>query len=142
MFDDVPVFSALTGGVLIGLSATLLLVACGRIAGISGILNGVLDRRSDSAWRWLFLIGLVAGGTFHHLFLGGESAGESTLVLPMIVGGFLVGFGTRMGGGCTSGHGVCGLGRLSLRSLVATLVFVAAGMAIVYVLRCWAGGAG
>ena len=101
---------ALAGGVLIGLSATLLLWLNGRVAGVSGILNGVLfPKAGDVSWRAMFLLGLVAG--------------------------LLVGFGTRMGNGCTSGHGVCGLGRLSMRSLAAVLTFMATAIATTFLVR-------
>jgi len=143
--------SAVIGGGLIGLAAALLWLALGRIAGISGILGQVLDRvlgrgAVDSAWRILFLLGLPLGAWLA-VQLGWAAApsapppldGAAALVL-VIAGGLLVGFGTRLGSGCTSGHGVCGLARLSPRSLVATVVFMAAGMAATFVLRHLIGG--
>jgi uncharacterized membrane protein YedE/YeeE len=118
--------SAAIGGALIGISAVLLWIANGRIAGISGIIGGLLTARSDDiAWRVAFLIGLIAAPLVY-----GWSTGSlpriSVSVPPLIViaGGLLVGFGTRLGGGCTSGHGVCGLARLSPRSIVATALFM------------------
>ncbi len=135
-------YTALGGGLLIGLSAVLLLYLNGRIAGISGILNGALARtQGDTAWRVAFIVGMLAGGAAFwwltpHAFT--PRAGYPLhLLLPA---GFLVGFGTRLGSGCTSGHGVCGLGRRSLRSLVATVTFVACGMLTVYLLRHLLGG--
>lgn len=127
---------ALAGGLLIGLAAAALLLFNGRIAGISGILGGLLHpKRGDMAWRVAFLAGLViaplAYGVFAPLPDVGIDAGPWTLVAA----GLLVGLGTRYGSGCTSGHGVCGLSRMSPRSLVATLSFMLAGFVTVYVLR-------
>ncbi len=130
--------SALLGGLLIGAAAALLWLALGRIAGISGILGRALQGSDGSErwWRVLFMVGLPAGAALA-VALGlarAPSAPPANLVLA-IIGGLLVGFGTRLGSGCTSGHGVCGLARLSPRSLAATAIFVAAGMASVFVLR-------
>ncbi|MDH3691003.1 MAG: YeeE/YedE family protein [Gammaproteobacteria bacterium] len=129
--------SATVGGVLIGISATLLLLLNGRIAGISGIVGGVLTARSqDVLWRWLFLISLFLGAALYRVIAGDtELLPDRFAPILMIVGGLLVGYGTRLGGGCTSGHGVCGLGRLSARSLVATLCFVASAMVTVFLVR-------
>jgi uncharacterized membrane protein YedE/YeeE len=142
MFEQVPVVEALTGGILIGMAATLLLLFNGRIAGISGILNGLLDGRPDRLWRMIFLIGLLAGAAIHIYtsIRPGPAPTASLNLIPMLGGGFLVGFGTRLGGGCTSGHGVCGLGRLSPRSLVATLLYVAFGFVTVFIIRHLLGG--
>ena len=128
--------SALAGGVLIGLSATLLLWLNGRVAGISGIVNGMLGRnaRGELAWRVAFLAGLMAAGAVA-MRATGQGAGSPASLPLLILAGLLVGFGTTMGGGCTSGHGVCGLGRLSKRSLVAVLVFMGAAIATVLALR-------
>jgi hypothetical protein len=128
---------ALAGGLLIGLSATLLLWLNGRIAGISGILNGAMESvNGDRRWRWMFLGGLLAGAGLLRLWSGaGYYAADTYSPWLMTVAGLLVGAGTRIGGGCTSGHGVCGLGRLSLRSLVATALFVLTAMATVYIIR-------
>jgi uncharacterized protein len=135
--------SSLIGGALIGLSATLLLLFNGRIAGISGILNAFINpREPESAWRGLFLLGLILGAGVY--VWTQPSAAPAPAGLPMwILGaaGFLVGFGTRLGSGCTSGHGVCGLGRLSGRSLVATLIFMATGVATVFIVRHVLGSA-
>ena len=132
---------ALLGGALIGVSATLLLWLNGRIAGISGILNGAMESvDGDRRWRWMFLGGLLAGAGLLRLWSGaGYYAADTYSPWLMTVGGLLVGAGTRIGSGCTSGHGVCGMGRLSLRSLVATGVFVLTAMATLYVIRHVAG---
>jgi uncharacterized membrane protein YedE/YeeE len=129
-------WSSLAGGVLIGLAAALLLFFNGRIAGISGILGGLLRPvRGDAGWRIAFVLGLVVApltwGLFAALPVVRIEAGNVTL----IVAGLLVGLGTRYGSGCTSGHGVCGLARLSPRSMVATAAFMLAGFACVYIVR-------
>ena len=133
MHDFTPI-SALLGGALIGLASVWLLAANGRIAGISGILHG-LFAPPGTPWRAAFIAGLLLAG------IAWQLAGAP---VPLRAGfplgwaaaaGLLVGFGTRMGGGCTSGHGVCGLGRLSARSLVAVVVFMAAGVVATYVMR-------
>lgn len=124
----------LFGGILIGLSATLLLALNGRIAGISGMVNGAITFTTAEAWRWLFLLGLVAGGlTYEYALAPQPTPTYAFAPLTMIVAGLLVGFGTRMGNGCTSGHGVCGLGRLSGRSLAAVITFMAAGVVTVFI---------
>jgi uncharacterized membrane protein YedE/YeeE len=136
-------WSALAGGILIGLAATLLLAANGRIAGVSGVLNGAMRAvHGDTAWRVLFLLGLIAGAGLWLWFAPPDYSFAPRQGYPLWLlasAGALVGFGTRLGGGCTSGHGVCGIARLSVRSIAATLVFMAAGMAAVYVLRHVAG---
>ena len=128
--------AALAGGALIGLAAALFVLLNGRIAGISGVLGGLLvPTRGDVAWRLAFVLGLVGAPLLYRLFAALPTlqidAGYGSLVLA----GLLVGVGTRYGAGCTSGHGVCGLSRLSPRSLVATAAFMAAGFATVFVLR-------
>ncbi|PMB03998.1 YeeE/YedE family protein [Fischerella thermalis CCMEE 5198] len=129
-------FTALVGGILIGISATLLLAFNGRIAGISGIINGAITFNKDEIWRWMFILGMLLGGVLYEYGLGSQPTPKSTFApVAMIIGGFLVGFGTRMGSGCTSGHGVCGLGRLSLRSLVAVLTFLTTAMITVFIVR-------
>lgn len=129
--------NSLIGGVLLGLSATLLLLFNGRIAGISGIFNGLINPgQKDKAWRGLFLVGLILGAAAYVWSIPGGA--PVPLALPtgmLLLAGFLVGFGSRMGSGCTSGHGVCGLGRFSMRSLAATLTFMATGVLTVYVVR-------
>jgi uncharacterized membrane protein YedE/YeeE len=132
-------WSALAGGVVIGLAAAVLLLFNGRIAGISGIIGGLLQRRPEGlSWRLAFIAGLLLApllcrlaGTLPTPHI---DAGYPTLALA----GLLVGLGTRYGSGCTSGHGVCGLARLSPRSLIATLCFMMAGFITVYLLRHWA----
>lgn len=135
--------SALIGGLMIGAAASLLWLILGRIAGVSGILGRALEGSdgSERLWRILFLIGLPAGAALAVVLGLADipSAPPRQLELA-VIGGLLVGFGTRLGSGCTSGHGICGLARLSPRSLVATLIFMAAGMASVFVLRHVIGG--
>ena len=126
--------NALIGGVLIGVSATLLLLFNGRIAGISGIVSGALGFRAGSLWRWLFIVGLLAGGWLYEIVLAQQPTPVSAFApISMVIGGFLVGVGTRLGHGCTSGHGVCGMSRLSPRSLLATITFIVSGMITVAV---------
>jgi len=129
-------WSALSGGVLIGVAAAMFALLNGRIAGISGIVGGLLKPASgDIAWRAAFVLGLVGAPLVYALVATVPrpriDAGYATLVLA----GLLVGIGTRYGAGCTSGHGVCGLSRLSPRSLVATLTFMAAGFVTVFLVR-------
>ena len=128
---------ALAGGVLIGMAATLLLWLNGRIAGVSGLINGVLlPRRGDVAWRVAFLIGLIAvAGVYMAVVPGAPLPRTDFSRAGLVVAGLLVGFGTRMGNGCTSGHGVCGLGRLSPRSLAAVLTFMATAMLTTFAIR-------
>ncbi|WP_151443146.1 YeeE/YedE family protein [Halomonas lysinitropha] len=142
----------LAGGILIGLSATWLMATLGRIAGISGILGNLITLRpkGDSAWRLTFLLGLISGPLVLMLLGGGlgnvagapgEVVGEPAGgVALMLVAGLLVGLGTGIGSGCTSGHGVCGLARLSPRSLVATITFLVAAIITVFVVRHMIGG--
>ena len=127
--------SALAGGVLIGLASVWLLAASGRIAGVSGILHGLFAQPpGERRWRIAFIAGLVAAGIAWHLFAPPVETTSRHWIIPAVAGA-LVGFGTRVGGGCTSGHGVCGLGRFSLRSLVAVMIFMATGMAATFVMR-------
>ena len=125
------------GGVLIGLAATLLLWLNGRVAGVSGILGGVLlPRHGDLDWRVMFLLGLVtAAGLYLNLLPGAYVPRSDFPHAALIVAGMLAGFGTRMGNGCTSGHGVCGLGRRSARSLAAVVTFMATAILTTFVLR-------
>lgn len=127
-------YTALIGGALIGLAATVLLLMNGRIAGVSGILNGIFKSScGDVAWRVWFLIGLIIGGGLYIMFFPPAFEPRSGFPLALLViAGVLVGFGARLGSGCTSGHGVCGLARLSGRSLVATGVFLTTGMLTVF----------
>jgi uncharacterized protein len=129
--------SALIGGLLIGASAALFLVLNGRIAGISGILGGLLQpTRNEVGWRIAFLAGMFVAPLVYVAFGRALPAVTLDASLPLlIVAGLIVGFGTRLGAGCTSGHGVCGIGRGSPRSIVATLVFMATAIATVFVTR-------
>jgi uncharacterized protein len=138
MSNFTPLASTI-GGILIGLSATTLLTLNGKIAGISGIFGGLVrPARGDVGWRWraLFMAGLLAGGVLS-LWLrpGAIGPAPNLSLLPMIVAGLFVGAGTQLGSGCTSGHGVCGISRGSLRSIVATITFMTTGIATVYVVR-------
>ncbi|HEY9191884.1 MAG TPA: YeeE/YedE family protein [Methyloversatilis sp.] len=133
-------WSALAGGVLIGIAAAMFVLLNGRIAGISGVIGGLLrPSGGDIAWRAAFVLGIVAAPWAYSIVAAWPApqidAGQGALV----VAGLLVGIGTRYGSGCTSGHGVCGLSRLSPRSLVATAAFMGAGFATVYVIRHLAG---
>ncbi|WP_366556312.1 YeeE/YedE family protein [Aquibaculum sediminis] len=138
--------SALIGGAFIGLSASLLLLSLGRIAGISGIVGSLFTAgRSGAPWRVPFVIGILLGPFLVMIIGPALNAAPPEIIIeaswPIIVlGGLLVGFGTRLGSGCTSGHGVCGVARLSPRSLVATGLFMAAGAAVVFVARHVIGG--
>lgn len=125
---------ALLGGFLIGISATILLVTHSRIAGVSGILHGLLTKpAADGFWQLWFLLGL--GGAGFAFYSYRPDMFPTAIPLPtttVIIAGLLVGIGTKLGSGCTSGHGVCGISRFSFRSVVATMVFMAAGIATVY----------
>lgn len=131
--------SALIGGVLLGAASALLFLNSGRILGITGVLEGLISLKSnDSSWRLRFILGLLLAPPVAKLFFSPEWLSlpkiEASFTMVMVAG-LLVGVGTRLGTGCTSGHGICGLGRLSARSLVATLSFMFSGFATVYVLR-------
>ncbi|MDQ3060813.1 MAG: YeeE/YedE family protein [Pseudomonadota bacterium] len=129
-------WSALAGGALIGLAAALLLLLNGRIAGISGVLGGLLRPvRGDIAWRAAFVLGLVGAPLVYGLLQELPAPQIDADYAALTIAGLLVGVGTRYGSGCTSGHGVCGISRLSPRSLVATVCFMAAGFATVFVLH-------
>jgi len=120
---------------MIGISSLALLALLGRIAGISGIFAGVITAESG-VWRWAFLAGLIGGPMLLHSINGSGAPLPSEAGWPLtIIAGLLVGFGTRYAGGCTSGHGVCGIGRLSQRSMAATATFIGTGMATVYLMR-------
>ncbi len=137
MIENFTPVSGAIGGILIGIAATLLLAGSGRIAGISGIAGGLLARvPGDSAWRLLFLLGLVLGAGAYQLVTAAPLEVRIDVSAPLLIAaGLLVGFGTRLGGGCTSGHGVCGIARFSARSIVATIVFIGVAMATTFVLR-------
>lgn len=129
--------SGLVGGVLIGLAVALMLLLNGRLAGISGILSGMLSSKAGNmVWRLAFVAGLMLGALAYVLASGG-SLTVNVLASPpaILIGGLLVGFGTRMGSGCTSGHGLCGLALLSRRSVVATAVFFGVAMITVFLTR-------
>ncbi|MXO96587.1 YeeE/YedE family protein [Erythrobacter aquimaris] len=132
-FPDAAPMSGLFGGILIGLAAALMLLGAGRIAGVSGIAaraTGISDSGMSTSSAWMFLIGLPVGAAIVAIASGGLKPSFASPVY-LIVAGLLVGVGTRLGSGCTSGHGVCGVSRLSQRSIVATLTFMAAGIATV-----------
>jgi uncharacterized membrane protein YedE/YeeE len=127
---------SLLGGVLAGVASALFILNNGRIAGISGILGGLLNpRKDDVLWRIAFLLGLIAAPAITFMFIPAPVVTIEAETVTLLIAGVLVGVGTRYGAGCTSGHGICGLSRLSPRSLVATLTFMAAGMAVVFVMR-------
>lgn len=140
LWSEFTPWTSLAGGLLIGLSAALLIVLLGHIAGISGIAGALLQIPTWSSlqhwgWRLAFVLGLIAAPLIWQLFAPLPTMHMPSNPLVIVIAGLLVGFGTRMGSGCTSGHGVCGLSRLSVRSLAATLTFMAAGGATVYVVR-------
>lgn len=132
-----PFVLAAIGGALVGLSAVLMMALNGRIAGVSGILSGsVTQPAGDRLWRLLFVAGIILGGALPVLLDPGFKAPLPAASLGLaIVGGLVVGLGTGLGSGCTSGHGICGIARLSKRSILATLTFMASGIATVAVLR-------
>ncbi|MCC3304689.1 YeeE/YedE family protein [Sneathiella sp. HT1-7] len=141
-------YSSLIGGIILGIAATLLLMA-GRIAGISGILSNLIPPQSnDALWRILFIAGLIVGAAAYPLFGGDMSflninpyqLSDNAHYALLVVAGLLVGAGTYVGAGCTSGHGICGLGRLSLRSLTAVMIFMAVAVVTVFIMRTVVGG--
>ncbi|MDP2152462.1 MAG: YeeE/YedE thiosulfate transporter family protein [Methylotenera sp.] len=129
---------SLIGGLLIGLSASILIISSGKIAGISGIVAGLMQFKNTPKehylWRVLFIAGLLISSTLYALFTPLPVSEISASYSTLVIAGLLVGFGTRMGSGCTSGHGICGLSRLSLRSLLATMSFIFSGFVVTYVL--------
>lgn len=133
---------SLIGGGLIGIAVTIMLLFNGRVTGISGIVSSSISKPTpEGLWRWLFIIGMIVGGfviqaTKPDLFVNVSGRGS----LAVIIAGLLVGYGTVMGSGCTSGHGVCGLSRLSIRSLMATIIFMLFGFLTVQAIRYFAGG--
>jgi hypothetical protein len=135
MTDFTPIASTI-GGMMIGVASALMLAFNGRIAGISGILGGFIQGSEGRSWRGLFLLGMVGGGLLLAWQLPSAMPGAAIASLPLLVlAGLLVGFGTRLGGGCTSGHGVCGISRLSTRSLVATAIFMSAAGLSTFIVR-------
>lgn len=140
LWNEFTPWSALAGGLLIGLSAALMIGLLGRVAGISGITGALLQVPTWSSvkqwgWRLAFILGMVSAPLVWQLFTPLPDMQMPSNPLVIIAAGLLVGFGTRMGSGCTSGHGVCGLSRLSLRSLAATITFMATGAITVFVIR-------
>jgi uncharacterized protein len=144
VLENFTPLSGLIGGLLIGLAATMLLFLNGRIAGISGILGGMLvpSARSLFGWRSAFVVGLLLGASVYALVAGGVPVEVEASIPVLVFAGLLVGFGTRLGSGCTSGHGVCGIGRLSKRSIAAMAVFFSVAIATVFVARHVIGGSG
>lgn len=133
--------SALAGGVLIGIAVSVLFWVNGSIAGISGILGGLVSGgRDDVSGRLVFLAGLVVGNVVYRRLVADLPISVETPLPALVVAGLMVGFGTRLGSGCTSGHGICGIARVSTRSIVATAVFMATGAATVFVVRHGLGG--
>ncbi|QBQ55433.1 YeeE/YedE family protein [Nitrosococcus wardiae] len=140
MTEFTPV-SGLIGGLMIGLSSILMLLGAGRIAGISGIYGGLLTpAKGDLGWRIMFVGGLILGGATWPLLANPLPVDLQVSWPIMLFAGLLVGFGTRLGSGCTSGHGVCGIGRLAPRSMIATLTFMAAAGMTTFVIRHIFGG--
>jgi uncharacterized membrane protein YedE/YeeE len=128
---------ALIGGMIIGCSVSIMLLFNGRVTGISGIVNGILSpEKGDNAWRFTFVLGLLVGGLLLKIIAPQAFDGAlATSTSSVVVAGILVGFGTIMGSGCTSGHGVCGISRLSIRSIIATLTFISAGVITVLIVK-------
>ena len=143
MITQFTPWASLSGGILIGVSAVLLMFLHGRIFGATGILSGALFPTSSDDWVWraALLLGMVSGPGLYLLLTGDFPKVEVPVTLPMLlVGGFIVGIGVTLGSGCTSGHGVCGMARLSLRSVVATCTFMLTTFVTVYVIRHMIGG--
>ena len=132
-FTPIP---ALIGGIVIGLAVVLFFYSTGRLAGVSGIANNALTKNTSRATNLLFLIGLISGPIFYQTFISSDIPyliNNNTLIL--IIGGLLVGIGTQIGMGCTSGHGVCGISRFSVRSIIATISFIFSGAIVVYLMN-------
>lgn len=143
MFPEAQPLEGLLGGLLIGVSSALMLLGAGRIAGISGLATRALGlSRTGTPWPMaaLFISGLLLGAFLYQLLAGPIAAHYAPSTAMVIAAGLLTGFGTRLGSGCTSGHGVCGMSRLSPRSLVATVTFIASGMVTVAVVNALGGG--
>lgn len=137
MWSQLTSLPTMAGGLLIAISASLLMLFNGRIAGISGILNGILyTKHPDKHWRILFIIGLLAGGLLFQIIIPNYNLPrENYPRLLLVIGGFLIGIGTRLANGCVSGHGICGISLLAKRSLLATTLFMLSGMITVYIMR-------
>ena len=132
-FTPIP---ALIGGIVIGLAVVLFFYSTGRLAGVSGIANNALTKNTNRATNLLFLIGLISGPIFYQLFISADVPYLiNNNVLILIIGGLLVGIGTQIGMGCTSGHGVCGISRFSVRSIIATISFIFSGAIVVYLMN-------
>ncbi len=132
-FTPIP---ALIGGVILGASSVMLYLLYGRIFGISGILGHLFNNnKGDRAWRWIMLLGLVFGGYVSSQLSYGEIIESNHSNLKIFIGTFIMGFGARLGSGCTSGHGICGISRLSKRSIIATCIFMASGILTVFILK-------
>ena len=132
-FTPIP---ALIGGIVIGLAVVLFFYSTGRLAGVSGIANNVLTKNTNRRTNLLFLIGLISGPIIYQLFISSDVPyliNNNTVIL--IIGGLLVGIGTQIGMGCTSGHGVCGISRFSVRSIIATISFIFSGVIVVYLMN-------
>jgi len=132
-FTPIP---ALIGGIVIGLAVVLFFYSTGRLAGVSGIANNVLTKNTNRRTNLLFLIGLISGPIIYQLFISSDVPyliNNNTVIL--IIGGLLVGIGTQIGMGCTSGHGVCGISRFSVRSIIATISFIFSGAIVVYLMN-------
>lgn len=133
---EITILSAALGGVIIGLAAGLLLLTHKRVAGISGIASGLLlPWNAESGWRLWFVLGLIASAPLYRITVGEIVVKLDAPLAVLAVAGVLVGYGSRLGGGCTSGHGVCGIARLSMRSIVATLMFMLTAGVTVYIQR-------
>lgn len=141
-YSNFTPYSALIGGVIIGLSSALLLLFNGKICGVSGITGNILlFKQRDTLWRVMFFTGLVCGGVVSFTLLPTTKVFVvDTSMATIVCAGLLVGYGTRLGNGCTSGHGVCGMSRFSKRSILATCVFMLCGMATVYIVKHVVGG--
>lgn len=126
---------SILGGILIGLSATLMMLLNGRVAGVSGIFWGAITEHRNALWRVAFIVGLPLGAYLFHFFSGASTPVSDGSTMQAIFGGLLVGIGVKLGSGCTSGHGVCGIGRLSVRSVIATVIFMLSGIVTVTIVR-------
>lgn len=137
MMVEPNITGGIVGGLLIGLASVLLLVSSGRIAGISGILGGLYGKwtEAEKIWRLVFFSGLLFGTGWVSIVTGGLTVTLQSQGIQLVIAGILVGFGTRLGGGCTSGHGICGLARRSKRSFAATVTFMVTAMLTVYFIR-------
>lgn len=139
--DESVIISTVAGGVLIGSAASLLMLFIGRICGIGGIARGLFEEEQGDLWRVAFLVGLVGGSGIARLMsYGPSSLTFQSSLFELMFGGLLIGIGARLASGCTSGHGVCGIARFSIRSIVAIFLFISVGMITVYIRRHFLGG--